>query len=89
MAYEIFWSEVARNSLRKLESDISQRILLKLRSVRESPHNFVERLSGKNFYKLRVGDYRVILDIDEANKKIFIRLAGHRKNIYKILARAL
>ena len=33
-------------------------------------------------FKLRVGDFRVIADIDRASKLIEVRLIGHRKNIY-------
>jgi len=34
-------------------------------------------------YKLRVGDYMVIVDIDSTTKEIKINKIGHRKNVYK------
>ena len=41
------------------------------------------RLVGRSEYKLRVGDYRVIADIEENSRVIIIRSLGPRKNIYR------
>jgi len=43
----------------------------------------VTKLVGDSGYRLRVGDYRVILDIDEGNLIILVIKIGHRKKIYK------
>jgi len=43
----------------------------------------VIKLVGDPGYRLRVGDYRVILDIDEGNLFILVIKIGHRKKIYK------
>jgi mRNA interferase RelE/StbE len=42
----------------------------------------VTKLVGDPGYKLRVGDYRVIIDIDNKKLTILVLKAGHRKNIY-------
>ena len=41
------------------------------------------KLKGREEFKLRVGDYRVIASIDDKHKRIEVLLIGHRKNIYK------
>ncbi len=41
------------------------------------------KLVGDLGYRLQVGDYRVILDIDEGNLIILVIKIGHRKKIYK------
>ena len=51
-------------------------------STKEYPLHYFEKLTKKNFYKLRVGDYRVIADINENEIKILVLLIGHRKNVY-------
>ncbi|MBI4015854.1 MAG: type II toxin-antitoxin system RelE/ParE family toxin [Candidatus Aenigmarchaeota archaeon] len=73
--------------MRKLEHILARRIFLKIESLKESPHIFVSRLAGDNGYKLRVGDYRVILDIEESKREIFVRLVDHRSVVYKKLRR--
>ena len=45
--------------------------------------NTGNRLVGREEYKLRVGDYRVIANILNKEKKVVVRSLGHRKNIYK------
>lgn len=81
--YEIQWDEKVRDFLRTLPKDIAQRIFQKVELARINPNHFLERLKGMDSCKLRVGDYRLIIDIDEHRKLIEVRFAGHRKNIYK------
>ena len=50
-----------------------------------NPLRFFERLTERNDYELRVGDYRIIADINQNLKKIEITRVGHRKNIYERL----
>jgi mRNA-degrading endonuclease RelE of RelBE toxin-antitoxin system len=46
--------------------------------------NLKERiLEGRKDFKLRIGNYRVIADINQNLKKIEVTRIGHRKNIYK------
>jgi mRNA interferase RelE/StbE len=41
------------------------------------------RLVGRTEFKLQIGDYGVIADIEENRRVIIVRSLGHRKNIYK------
>jgi len=82
MNYNIIFDEEAIAFLENLQPDLKEQIFKKILSTKEKPHHFFERLSGRKDYKLRVGDYRVIADIDESNKTIQITLIGHRKNVY-------
>lgn len=82
IAFQIQYSSEAVVQLRKLESIAAKRIIKKIESSLNDPHTVFRGLSGRDEYKLRVGNYRIIADIDEANHVIFIRSLGHRKNIY-------
>ena len=68
--------------LEGLDRSLSSRIIRKIDSTLDNPPRYIRRLSGRPEFKLRVGDYRAILDIDERRKIIFIRSIGHRSNIY-------
>ena len=81
--YEVIFDEKAIESLEKLEYKIKERIFKKIISTKEKPFRYFERLTKRNEYKLRVGNYRVIADIDEKSKKTKVIFIGHRKNIYK------
>jgi len=83
--YTVIYDEEALQNLEKLEKKIRKRIFEKIISTKENPFLYFERLSGRGEFKLRVGDYRIIADIDEKTKKISILFIDHRKNIYKKL----
>jgi len=69
--------------LNKLEKSIKERIWNKLQQCKENPFHFLEHLEDIGGYKLRVGDYRLIIDVDKATQTLHILKAGHRKNIYE------
>ena len=71
--------------LEKIDKGIAKRIWDKIQSTKENPLHYFERLTARGDYKLRIGDYRVIADIDNNVKTIEVTIIGHRKNIYKNL----
>jgi mRNA interferase RelE/StbE len=83
MAYEIIWSPRAKKFLRKLPRNIAGRIVLKVKLLEESPLQYLEHLSSQSLYKLRVGEYRLLVDFDFGLRIAKIQVIGHRRNIYK------
>jgi mRNA interferase RelE/StbE len=83
--YEIVIDPKALDFLEKADKKLAKRIWDKIISTKTNPHHFFERLSGRTDYKLRIGDYRVIADLNDKKQRIEITLIDHRKNIYKKL----
>jgi len=83
MVYEVLLSDKAKSQLKKLEKNIQERILATLERIRIRPESYVEKIVGDPGYKLRVGDYRLILDIEQNKLLILVLKVGHRRNIYK------
>jgi len=81
--YEIIFSRKAKKQLFKLEKNIQGRIIAALERIRIRPEDYITKLVGDPGYKLRVGDYRLIMDLDNNNLLILVIKVGHRKNIYK------
>ena len=81
--FAIEYSEESLFQLRNFDTPTTKRIIQKIESTRSDPHRFFVRLVGRTEYKLRIGDYRVIADIEENRRVIIVRSLGHRKNIYK------
>ena len=81
--YELSYSKRVLNQLKKLDSSNKSRIINSLERIRIRPHHFVKRIVGTKYFRLRVGDYRIILDIINNNLMIHVLEAGNRKNIYK------
>jgi len=83
--YDIILSEQVLRQLEKLEKNTQERILKVLERIRVKPEAYVTKLVGPFGYKLRIGDYRALVDIDHSKLVISVTKIGHRKNIYKDL----
>ena len=83
MTYEILFSDKALKQLKKIEPKVQERIIAALEKIRIRPEAYVIKLVGYNVYKLRVGDYRVIMDLDNKKLHILILKVKHRRNVYK------
>jgi len=81
--YEIIFDKKVLESLNKYEKRIKERIFNKIISAKNNPFRYFQKLANRDGYKLRVGNYRVIADIDIKSKKIKILLIMHRRNIYE------
>jgi len=81
--YELQFEKKALNFLNKLEYNDKKRIWNKLQQCKEEPFRFLEHLEEINGFKLRVGDYRLIIDVDNLTKTLKVLKVGHRKNIYE------
>lgn len=83
--------ELSKDSLKylkKLDRKTSQRLLASLDALEASEHPLshkdVRPLAGKlrGFYRLRVGEFRLIFELDSANKRIGVLLIIPRGNAY-------
>ena len=83
MTYKIEFSPIAQKQFDGLEKTIQERITASLERIRVRPYDFVKKLSGYPYYRSRIGDYRLILDIKNELLLVIVIEVGHRKNIYK------
>lgn len=80
--YKIEWKESAIKELEKLEAVISKRVYAKISELSKKPFSVdIKKLKGMQGYRLRIGDYRVIFEVNQ--NTIIIFKVGHRKNIYE------
>ena len=83
MTYELIFSDKSLKQLKKLEKETQERIIKALERIRIRPEAHVTKLVGDVGYRLRVGNYRVFLDIEKGKLLILVIKIGHRKKIYK------
>lgn len=82
----MYFIQIEENSekfLKKLDRKEREIILKKIYSLRENPFRNLKRLQGDKLWRLRVGDYRVIVDVIISGNKIVVVRIGKRSNIYK------
>ena len=88
MAWKINFEENALAELSKLDPPIAKRILRFMGervAKLDDPRSIGESLRGAklgNFWKYRVGDYRVICDIRDQKIVIVVVRVGHRREVY-------
>jgi len=88
LAYKIKLTKTAEKELSKLEKSSAVRIIKFLKerlSVSENPKSFGKQLTGNlaQFWRFRVGDYRIICDIKDDGLVILALRIAHRKEVYK------
>lgn len=81
MVYKIFLHKKAKGFLGKLDKTNKQRIKKKIKELKEKPEKG-KHLRYSNFWRLRIGDYRIIYEIINRDKRINILFIGHRKDVY-------
>jgi len=81
--FEIRYAERALKQLNKLDPETRRRIAgaTKILSAHPFPPK-AKRIIGFNYWRIRVGDYRIIYEISESELIILVVRVGHRKNVY-------
>ena len=87
MSYRIEVKRSAAKELKKIPKADRKRIAGKIDSLAESlPNPDTTKMKGNNpFHKIRVGDYRIIYEIQEDLLLVLVFKIGHRKDIYRNL----
>jgi mRNA interferase RelE/StbE len=70
--------------LKLLPAKIHDRVIERLTALKNEPRPVgVKRLRGREGYRLRVGDYRVLYVIDDTTQRIEIFSVAHRREVYR------
>lgn len=83
--YEVFLERRAERDLRRLPKDEFGRVVREIRLLAENPRpSGCHKISGsKSDWRIRVGDYRVIYEIDEKAKAVRVMRIRHRREAYR------
>lgn len=85
MPYEISLGHKAGRQFAKLMRDVQARIPPKIDALAEQPRPAgCEKLEGLgDAYRIRVGDYRIVYEIDDAGQRVHITRIAHRRDVYR------
>jgi len=89
LAWQIKFDDASRKDLAKLDKQIARRITEFLRervAVLDDPRSIGEALKGSKlgeFWKYRVGDYRIISSIEDGALRILVVKIGNRREVYR------
>ena len=81
--YEIFFTNEAKHQLINLDNAARERIGAAIERIKIRPHDFVKRMYDNPYYRARVDNYRIILDIQDIKLIIHVIDIDTRDKIYK------
>jgi mRNA interferase RelE/StbE len=83
LSYEVGIVRSAEKEMDRLPGTVHARLSKRILSLQDNPRpRGVRKLSGREEYRLRVGDYRILYLIDDRNRVVTILAVGHRQEVY-------
>ncbi|HEV7302013.1 MAG TPA: type II toxin-antitoxin system RelE/ParE family toxin [Tepidisphaeraceae bacterium] len=85
MPYDVAFSNTAERSLGKLDRSILARIKPRVLALADDPRPpGCTKLAGHaTLWRIRVGDYRVVYDVDDAAERVEVTIVAHRRESYR------
>jgi mRNA interferase RelE/StbE len=85
--YQINFQPSVEKDLRKLSSENCDRLLARIEELVNDPLPVQSlKLKGtEGLYRIRVGDYRIVYEVDLLTKSILIHYVRHRREVYRDL----
>ena len=84
MRYRVILPKSVQKELDRLSDEVANRILDRLTALETNPRpSDVKKLKGRNAWRIRVGDYRVIYEIHDPQLQILVITIGHRREVYR------
>ena len=89
MTYSILLHQRVAKQLEKMDAGFRNRIKSALKELVESPESKGEHLRPSDYWKMRIGDYRAIYQIERSKKLVVVVFVGHRRKVYDDFERML
>ena len=82
--FDLFFKESVSKDLKEIPKQDVQRILERIDALRDEPRpQGSVKLSGKEYYRVRQGNYRIIYEIQDAQLVVIVIKVGHRREVYR------
>jgi len=83
LSYQVHILRSAEKEMERLPATVQARLSQRILSLEENPRpRGVKKLSGREEYRLRVSNYRILYVVDDANRTVTIVAIGHRREVY-------
>jgi mRNA interferase RelE/StbE len=84
MSYQVLIERYAQKQIMKLDKQVIPVIKAAIAQLADNPRPYgYKKLKGEDAYRIRIGKYRVIYEIDDDKIIVIVVSVGHRKSIYK------
>jgi mRNA interferase RelE/StbE len=84
VTYSIFILPRAQRELSSLPQTVYEKVKLAIGQLAETPRpQGGLKLRGREGWRIRVGDYRIIYDVEDDKRKVVVLQIGHRRDVYR------
>lgn len=85
MSYAVSIRPAAQRQFARLSTSAKTAVAAALEglAVEPRPHNHIKLSGSSGSYRVRVGDYRVVYQIDDASRRVLVTVVGHRREVYR------
>lgn len=85
MSYSLALKPSVLKDLQPIAKDLRGKIAISILDLSRDPHPVGSRkLSGTgSIYRVRVGDYRILYEVSDAEKAVRVMAVGHRRDVYR------
>lgn len=88
MGFKVLLHPKAHAFLESVDADLRGRIRDRLLTLGSDPKRGT-RLKHSEYWRMRIGDYRAIYEIDHETERVLILFLGHRREVYDDFSRLL
>ena len=83
--HEVYLEHAAEKDLKKLSGEIFQRVIIHIKGLAETPRpSGCRKITGtKNDWRIRVGDYRIIYEVDDNARVVKVMRVRDRREAYR------
>lgn len=83
-AYEVRLVPAAAREFRRLQGSVRDRVGVAIDGLAENPRPVgCAKLAGRDDYRIRVGDYRVVYAVDDADRVVIVARIARRREVYR------
>jgi mRNA interferase RelE/StbE len=84
-SYKVVFKPSVRKDFRSLPKEMAVRIFQHLENLENEPfpRQSIKMSGAENLYRIRVGDYRIVYEVNQDQKQIMINFIRHRKDVYR------
>ncbi len=85
MAYTVEFRPTARKAIDRLDKAVFRRIMLRIDALAASPRpsRCVKLAGHDSLYRIRVGDWRIVYEVDDSRSILTVTIVAHRRESYR------
>jgi mRNA interferase RelE/StbE len=83
--YRVFLERAAEKQLKQLSAKLHDRVIATIQNLARNPRPAgCRKLTGADHdWRIRIGDYRVVYEIDDASREVRVNRVRHRREVYR------